>query len=95
MEHEELLIYKKLKAEERKRQRVTHKQKYPMAYEFTKLKNRLTTALYDKKKRNKRQSMTKEEVVADRLLKAVSRRKQRLKKKLITIGSNIGGTHSK
>ena len=66
----------------RKIQRVSQQQQNPVKYEQVKLNNRLSTAKYDKKKREKRNLMSKEEVVADKLLKAEARTRQRFNQKL-------------
>ena len=86
MKKEELTMQRRNMAAARKIQRISQQQQHPVKYEQVKLNNRLATAKYDKMKREKRNLMSKEEVIADKLLKAEARRRQRIKQKLKSLG---------
>ena len=91
MTDEELTIQRRKKiAAARKRQRQAQQQLAPEVYEVVKLNNRLTTAIYDEKKRAQRRLMSKTEVLADNQLKRVMRRNQRLKKNIAFFGLDEG-----
>ena len=82
MNKEKLMMQRSNMSAARKIQRVSQQQQHPVKYEQVKLNNRLATAKYDKKKREKRKLMSKEEVFADKLVKAEARRRQREQVKL-------------
>ena len=86
MGDDELLMNRKIKAELRRRQREQQQQQQPIKYEQVKITNRNSTAKYDEKKRLQRKLLTKNEIVADKRLKAEARRHQRVKKKLKSMG---------
>ena len=86
MLEDKLMMQRRKMAAARKIQRVKQQQQNPAKYEKAKLKNRLTKEKYDEKQRNMKQLVTKEEVLADRKMKAMARKKQRHKKKLKILG---------
>ena len=79
---EKLCIEKrKTGAAARRRQRLKQKLNSPEKYELAKLKNRLSTAKYARNKRLHSLNVSAAEVIADKRLKALSRWKQRQRKK--------------
>jgi hypothetical protein len=84
MKEESLLMQRRKMAAVRKIRCLSQQQQHPDKYDQVKLNNsRLATAKYDKKKREKRNLMLKEEVLADKLLKAeAQRRRQCIEQKL-------------
>ena len=80
---EKLCIEKrKTGAAARRRQRLKQKLNSPEKYELAKLKNRLSTAKYARNKRLHSLNVSAAEVIADKRLKALSRWKQRQRKRI-------------
>ena len=80
MVEDKLMMRRSKMAATRKIQRIKQQQQQPAKYEKAKLKNRVTSAKYDKKQRNKKKLMSKEEVLADRKMKAMARKNNVIKK---------------
>ena len=74
------------KAATRREQRSRQRLLDPVKFELLKSKNRFSTAKYDQIKREKRQLMSEDELIADRKIKADARTSLRIKKKIALFG---------
>ena len=92
MTSDEILILEQRKdrAAARKRQREAQKLYSPEKYNQAKLNNRLSTAKYAKRKRvHCQKTMSGDEITVDKQLKAVSRWKQRQRRRMQYFGLSV------